>query len=158
MQRRHQRAHQGEPAGDKGKVTPRAKLRARSSPLPENHTANPVRAGCKQQWYDDPGIERPNRPICMWFEFVREPCVRRIQHHQRYQAYRSHPLSTNPANPCIERAKANTIAARTPIDPTKRHVRRGSDVRMRSTDRQDIVPEKHAMAAPTNERIAEHRA
>jgi hypothetical protein len=126
--------------------------------LPENHTANPVRAGGKQQWYDDPGIERPNRPICMWFEFVREPCVRRTQHHQRYQAYRSHPLSTNPANPCIESAKANTNAASTLIEPTNIQVRRGSDISVWPIDRQDIAPERQATAAPRKEMVAEYLA
>jgi hypothetical protein len=44
------------------------------------------------------------------------------------------------------------------IDPTKSHVRRGSDISARPIDRQDIAPARQETAAPETDIIAEYRA
>jgi hypothetical protein len=89
---------------------------------------------------------------------MRERGAARKQQGQQCQGYRSHPLSTNEATPCIASANANTNAARALSDPMKADVRPAAAVSGRPADRQDTRPANPAAAAPINEAAAENRA
>ena len=89
---------------------------------------------------------------------MREPATRRDEYNHKCEGYRSHPLNTNDANPCIERAKVKTKAVNALVDPTNANVGSGSDIFARLPDRHDINAARHDAAAATNEATADQRA
>ena len=89
---------------------------------------------------------------------MRERATRRDEYNDKCEGYRSHPLNTSDANPCIERAKVKIKAVNALVDPTKANVGSGPDIFARAADRHDINAARHDAAAPTNEATADQLA
>jgi hypothetical protein len=89
---------------------------------------------------------------------VRKRTARRKQRGQKRGSYRSHPLNTTDAIPCIARANAKIIADIALNDRAKSGLGSDPDIVALLVDRHDMAPARAAKIIPANEAIAENRA
>src|SRR4029078_3489397 len=115
----------------------------------KKQAAETVKNAKRQQRCNDPRIKRPNRLFAVSFT-MRERTSRRDEYSHKCEGYRSHPLNTIDASPCIERAKVKIKAVKALVDPTKAKVGNAPDMFARAADRHDIKAARHDAAAPKN--------
>jgi hypothetical protein len=79
------------------------------------------------------------------------------EHHNQKQCddYRSHPLSTSDATPCIESAKTKMSAEAALSSPKKAEVPVNVPFRTRMMDRQDMIAARQASSIPKKAAIAD---
>jgi hypothetical protein len=158
MQRRDQSADKAEPANETREVTPASRADAgRVSPLQKYSRANGVHRRERSQRDHDPGIECPSGDFFMAFDAVGVGNTRQRQASAYRQNYRSHPLSTIAAIPCIARAKVKTRAARALVALMKYIVLLGRSVSAmgRFPEHHDTIAVTPAMVAAVKDAIAE---
>jgi hypothetical protein len=95
----------------------------------------------------------------MHLSAMRQRGARRRGDQQRYERYRSHPLSTSEAIPCIDIANAKTSADSALIAPMKPDVAvNGAVSCARLAARHDMIAETPVSSSPASEANAEYRA
>src|SRR3954454_22353930 len=159
MQRRDQCAGQAGPTDREHQRLPRPDRSAELSPPPQRPRAQAIAKPDRQQRADDPWIERPCRTGAVLLATMRQHRAARRHREQERDRYRSHPLSTSEAIPCMDSAKAKISADSALIAPTKPEVAvSGATVCARRVACHDMAAATQVTSSATSETVAENRA